>query len=317
MRDWKSGKTLSTTPLGNEPDSPYTFPYYHIHRADLISVLLNAISNEPLVTLRTNSVVDKILAHDDKVELALDGKAFTADGLIGADGIHSFVRATMFGQSKPDFTGNIAWRALVPTASLPSAVPPVAAAWWGPGKHFVHYYVRGGDWVNCVCVVEKAGWEIESWHERGDLKELKRDFAGWHPTITSLIDNMNPDACYKWALFDRPPMDQWSKGNITLLGDACHPTLPFMAQGAAMAIEDALVLSFCLKRSTSIETAFKHYESLRHERCAGIQASSRRNASVFHLRGLKAWVRNRVMIANPARKIMRDIYQYDVFSHGI
>ncbi len=111
------------------------------------------------------------------------------------------------------FTGTVAWRALVPAERLPvGLVRPVASAWWGPRKHFVHYYVRGGELVNCVCVVEKEGWEVESWNERGDRAELAEDFAGWHQTIQVLIDNMDPEACFKWALFDRPPMPGGATG---------------------------------------------------------------------------------------------------------
>ena len=163
-------------------------------------------------------------------------------------------------------------------------------------------------------MVEKKGWEIESWTERGEVDELVQEFAGWDSTIQSLIHNMNPDACYKWALFDRPPMSQWSDRRITLLGDACHPTLPFIAQGAAMAIEDALVLSICLKAGVSVQKAFIEYETLRKKRTAMIQKLSRRNAVVFHLKGIGAWARNCIMTVNPAGKLLREIYDYDVLS---
>ena len=182
----------------------------------------------------------------------------------------------------------------MPADQLPDGlVHPVAGVWWGPGKHFVHYYVRRGELVNCVCVVEKDGWEVESWTERGDLAELRNDFSGWHETIGTLIDNMDPNACFRWALFDRPPMTRWSDGRVTLLGDACHPTLPFMAQGAALAIEDAAVLARCLRAEPAEADALLRYEALRKKRTAGIQLGSRRNARVFHLRGFKAWARNR------------------------
>ena len=141
-------------------------------------------------------------------------------------------------------------------------VRPMSTAWWGPGKHFVHYYVKGGTLVNCVCVVEKAGWEVESWTEPGDLQEMKADFSGWHGDIQTLIEAADQNSLYKWALFDRPPMPSWGQGRVTLLGDACHPTLPFMAQGAAMAIEDGAVLSACLVQDSNIPVALKRYEDL-------------------------------------------------------
>ena len=190
----------------------------------------------------------------------------------------------------------------MPVESLqPNFVRPMSTVWWGPGRHFVHYYVRGGALVNCVCVVEKSGWELESWTERGAISELKADFAGWHPDIQTLIGAADTDSLYKWALFDREPMAQWGQGRVSLLGDACHPTLPFMAQGAAMAIEDGAVLAGCLSRDVEPGIGLKRYEELRRARTAQIQKGSRRNASVFHLSGVKAWLRTRAARTAGAR----------------
>ena len=224
------------------------------------------------------------------------------------------VRDDLFGPEKPTFTGNVAWRGLVPADRLPQGlIHPVASAWWGPHKHFVHYFVRRGELVNCVCVIEKEGWEVESWNERGEHAELKSDFSGWHETIQALIDNMDPQACFKWALFDRPPMQQWSIGRATLLGDACHPTLPFMAQGAAMAIEDAAVLAGCVASEDDVPAALKRYESLRRQRTARIQKGSRRNAKVFHMSGIKAWLRNRA-VGKARSNVMESLYTYDALT---
>ena len=316
MRAWNSGKVLSYSPLGRPIVDAYGFPYYHMHRADLIRVLADAASAQPNIELSTDARVDHIERRADGVSLEIGGRIFDGALLIGADGIHSVVRAELFGPEAPAFTGTVAWRALVPADRLPDGlIRPVASAWWGPHKHFVHYYVRGGELVNCVCVVEKRGWEVESWNERGDRAELKQDFAGWHETIQILIDNMDPDACFKWALFDRPPMPRWSEGRVTLLGDACHPTLPFMAQGAAMAIEDGAVLAGCLATHNDIAASLKHYESLRRQRTAGVQDGSRRNARVFHMSGLKAWLRNRALGKRPGA-IMARLYDYDALSEG-
>ena len=162
--------------------------------------------------------------------------------------------------------------------------------------------------------MEKAGWLVESWTERGEREELKRDFAGWHENVQMLIDHMEPDGCYKWALFDREPMKQWSRGKVTLLGDACHPTLPFLAQGAAMAIEDAAVLAECVSNGPDdIGAALKRYEHLRSSRTARIQKGSRRNAKIFHMGGVQAWVRNRTLLMDPAKRIMQGIYDFDVY----
>lgn len=294
MRDWKRGKVISTNPLGEAMRATYGVPYYHIHRVDLMQLLVNAAETEPRIQLYRNARVEQVQYDNDRVSVKAGGTHYDGALLVGADGIHSVVRAELFGREAPTFTGNIAWRALVPVKRLPvGLVRPMATAWWGPHKHFVHYYVGGGDLVNCVCVVEKSGWETESWTERGDHSELKADFCGWHDDLQRLIDNMDPDSCYKWALFDRPPMPRWSRGCVTLLGDACHPTLPFLAQGAAMAIEDGAVLSRCVVQGNDIAQSLLRYESLRRERTARIQAGSRRNARIFHLTGIAAWLRNR------------------------
>jgi salicylate hydroxylase len=170
--------------------------------------------------------------------------------------------------------------------------------------------VRGGSLVNCVCVVEKNGWEVESWTTPGDYDELKADFAGWHRDIHQLIDNADKDSLYKWALFDRPPMSQWGRDRVTLLGDACHPTLPFMAQGAAMAIEDSAVLAGCLEQGDPVAASLQRYEDLRRSRTAGVQNGSRRNAKMFHLSGIKAWLRNRAVRAG-GNRAMEALYSYN------
>jgi salicylate hydroxylase len=311
FRHWRTGRLISYNPLGQAALETYGAPYYHIHRADLSRILAEAAAAEPRISLRARARVSGFEQNDDAVTVQTEAGTFTGAALIGADGIHSVVRDGLFGPESPTFTGNVAWRGLVPAERLPDGlVNPVAGVWWGPGKHFVHYFLRGGELVNCVCVVEKEGWEIESWTELGDHAELKRDFTGWHPTIQTLIDNIDPDACFKWALFDRPPMPAWSTGRVTLLGDACHPTLPFMAQGAAMAIEDAAVLSRCLAKVETVAEALARYESLRKARTAGIKKGSRRNARVFHMRGIKAWARNRA--ASRARAgVMDALYRYN------
>lgn len=311
FRHWRTGRHISHNPLGQTVQDKYGAPYYHIHRADLTNVLAAAAAAEPNITLHTDLRVTGFSQSSSGVTLETDCGSHQGTVLIGADGIHSTVRANLFGEQPPTFTGNVAWRGLVPIERLPAGlIHPVAGVWWGPGKHFVHYFVRDGELVNCVCVVEKEGWQVESWTERGDHSELKSDFSGWHETIQQLIDNMDPDACFKWALFDRPPMPRWSEGQVTLLGDACHPTLPFMAQGAAMAIEDAAVLARCLKAGDNISESLFRYESLRKVRTAGIQRGSRRNARVFHMRGIKAWARN--LAADRARSgVMDSLYGYN------
>jgi len=310
FRAWKSGKVIGASPLGQSVRDEYGFPYYHVHRGDLLRVLVEAVQRSSAIELNTAS---ELTGFDqrDRVRACIGEAMHEGDALIGADGIHSAVRAGLFGDDVPRFTGNVAWRALVPADRLrPGLVRPMATAWWGPRKHFVHYYLRSGTVVNCVCVVEKTGWQVESWTEPGEFEELKRDFAGWHDDIQALIDNMDPNSLYKWALHDRAPMPRWGEGAVTLLGDACHPTLPFMAQGAAMAIEDAAVLAGCLAADDSVPAALKRYEDLRRPRTAGVQKGSRRNAKVFHLTGVPAWLRNRVA-SRAGRRTADGLFRYD------
>ena len=315
IRHWKSGRVITSSPLGDSVQQRYGYPYLHIHRADLLDLLVDSVGDEPGITLHRASEVTGITRGGTGVSVTTRaGKHFEADLLVGADGIHSVVREHLFGREKPTFTGNIAWRALVPSGRLPAGlVRSMATLWWGPGAHFVHYYVRRGELVNWVCVKEKKGWEIESWQERGDYRELKQDFKGWHSDLQLLIDNADRDSLYKWALFDRPPMPVWGRGRITLLGDACHPTLPFMAQGAAMAIEDGAVLARCLSGAASYEESLGAYGSLRRSRTADVQRGSRRNGRVFHLRGPGAWLRDRV--APRAQSNAEDwLFRYDALT---
>ena len=314
MRDWRSGQLIASTTLGAEAQTRFGFPYLHIHRADLISVLLQGVRENANIQLHIGSAVEDFSQTESQVSVTVNNQTQVADLLVGADGIHSQVRTALFGAEAPTFTGNVAWRGLVPASLLPQdLVRPVTTAWWGPGKHFVHYFVRQGELVNCVCVVEKSGWDTESWTARGDLQELQADFAGWHGTIQTLIEHMDPQACYKWALFDRSPMPQWGRGRVTLLGDACHPTLPFMAQGAVMAIEDGAVLAQCLAAEDSVAAALGRYENIRRKRTAAIQRGSRRNARVFHLDGLQARLRNSAAkFASSA--LTEGIYSHNVFA---
>ncbi len=315
MRDWRTGRIISSTVLGAHAQAKYGFPYYHVHRADLMDALVAQAREQPNVHLFPGSRCQAIVQTDSGVEVEIGSPTgqqhHTGALLIGADGIHSVTRALLFGQRAPQFTGNVAWRALVPVNRLPKGlVSPVATVWMGPGKHFVHYYVRAGSLVNCVCVVEKRGWEVESWTQRGDREELERDFGGWHDTVRTLIGNMDGEGCYKWALFDRPPMAKWGERRATLLGDACHPTLPFMAQGAAMAIEDAAVLAACVGDTHDVEQALRRYESLRRTRTSRIQLGSRSNAKLFHLRPPYSWFRNRAL-AHSRGNAMDWVFRYD------
>ncbi|MEM7018854.1 MAG: FAD-dependent monooxygenase [Pseudomonadota bacterium] len=177
LRQWSTGEVLSESPLGETLLQHFGMPYYHMHRADLMAVLAEAAEQHPDIHLHLNSRIGAFQQDESGVALQSAGKDYHGLALIGADGIHSVVRAALWGDDAPRFTGCVAWRALIDVERLPvGLVRPMSTAWLGPGGHFVHYYVRGGQLVNCVCVFEKDGWEIESWTERGDKHELQADF---------------------------------------------------------------------------------------------------------------------------------------------
>ena len=326
FRHWRRGGLITENMLGQDSAAKYGAPYYHIHRGDLLSILLQAAQADERIQLVTQAQVrgftvagQRVTVELNDVPATLSAAELCGDLLLGADGIHSKIRELLWGPSEPDFTGNIAWRALVPATQLPSElIKPVTTVWWGPHKHFVHYYVRGGDLVNCVCVVEKTGWTVESWTQPGELAELQADFRGWHDDVQQLMAQADPNSLFKWALFDRQPMPRWGQNRVTLLGDACHPTLPFMAQGAAMAIEDGAILAACLAARSGDadvdwQTALERYETLRKPRTAGVQRGSRRNAKVFHLRGVQAWLRNRAARVAQGATVDK-LYSYDPLS---
>lgn len=313
-RDWATAAVLQHVPLGPGYVEKYGAAYYHIHRADLLSLLTEAVARESAIELRLNSEVTALEQEADNVSITLaDGGRLSADVLIGADGIRSAVRTALFGPDSPRFTGNVAFRATIPVDRLPARlIEPMGYSFQGPRHHFVIYLLKGGTLVNCVAVCEQDDWRIESWTEPGDLDEFRSEFTGWHETIQTLIDNV--DHCYKWALYDRDPLPQWSVGRVSLLGDAAHPMLPYMAQGACMAIEDGYVLARCLTRSADAVAALADYEAIRRPRCSEVQLSARARAKVLHTADAKeVEARNAAYatLSDPFAQSMDRLYAYD------
>ncbi|MCW8357157.1 MULTISPECIES: FAD-dependent monooxygenase [Marinomonas] len=284
IRDYKTGEYYLRSALGSAAEARYDAPYWHLHRADLHQVLVNACVRHG-VELMLNAVVDSyeenVLLNQVAV-LLKDGREFVADVLVGADGLHSKVREQMLGKERPTFMGQVAWRGVIPVSDLKVNIKPDACVWAGPGRHFVSYFLRGGQYVNFVAVEERSDWQSESWREEGDVEELKRAFAGWHPEVSDLLTSAT--STFLWALNGRDELPTWHNGRVVLLGDACHPMLPFMAQGAAMAIEDAYVLARCL-RAYSLTDAFTYYEQARKPRATKVQKMSKTNAGLYHMHG--------------------------------
>ena len=284
LRDYKSGKALLTTKMHEVYKARYGYKYLHIHRADLINCLANS-AVEAGVKIHFNCKISSAVDMKAGVQLKKDGKIHKADALIAADGVRSSFREEIAGRSQPTFTGQVAWRGLVSASDIPPGKIPFAANnWLGPGQHFVSYFVSDGQMINFVAVQEQADWTEESWDIPAKMDELRNAFKDWDPRVKSLIE-----ACgqaYLWGLFDHPSLDKWTKGRMALLGDAAHPMLPFMAQGAAMSIEDGWVLTHCLLHNRSdIAQALRNYETLRKPRTTQLQKISRENAKLYHQSG--------------------------------
>jgi 2-polyprenyl-6-methoxyphenol hydroxylase-like FAD-dependent oxidoreductase len=283
FRRWEDGRVLSATPLGAELERAYGAPYLHAHRGQLVEQLAAAVPADRLEFGRRCAGV-RVLDERAEVEFA-DGSHVEADLVIGADGIHSAVRAAAFGAGAPSFTGHVAYRGLVPAERVAHlSLERNCTVWLGPGSHVVYYFVAAGRLLNVVCITEERSWTRECWTDEGDITQLRATFGGWHPMVTDIIDAL--DTPLKWALFDRDPLPRWSRGPVTLLGDACHAMLPYAAQGAAQAVEDAAVLATCLAALArhDIDGALARYEAMRRDRTSKIQAMSRSNGHRFHLR---------------------------------
>jgi salicylate hydroxylase len=282
QRRWDDGRTLLRTPLAESMEAAFGFPHYQMHRADLLNTLASALPAERLhIGHRFMALVD----HGDYVEATFENEThISVDALIGADGIHSAVRDVLFGPEKPHFTGCVAYRGLVPASRLTHLELEVTCqVWMGPGKHFVHYYVQNRRLVNWIVAIEQDTWTRESWTDRGEVADALAAHEGWHPQVRGILEAA--DETFIWALFDRRPMARWSVGRVTLLGDACHAMLPFMAQGAAQAIEDGATLAACLSQATAqtVPDALRRYEALRLPRASRVHGLSEINKTRFHL----------------------------------
>lgn len=282
VRLWNSGRTWKLFDLGAQSVERYGAPYFMCHRADLHSVLATAVRACDPAAIRLGARCVTFRQDDHGVTVALtNGEQLTGALLIGADGVHSGIRNALFGDDRPIFSGCVAWRGLVPIACLPPGlVRNVGTNWIGPGGHVINYLVRRGELLNFVGIVERRDWPLESWTPAGTAEECAADFDGWHDDIHTIIRNVG--VFYKWALLAREPLPRWNAGRVTLLGDAAHPTLPMLAQGGCMAIEDGLILARCLDAYNDVTVALERYEALRHERTTRLVRGAAEMAKRFH-----------------------------------
>lgn len=299
IRSFRSGRVIARPKRSGDIEERYGASFLTIHRADLLDALLAPLPDRLIHLDAACTRVEKrdgiAVAHFD------DGRSAEADIVVGADGIHSAVRDSLFGPVAPHFTGCICWRGLVPREVLADQRhAEEMTAWWGPHGHVVHYPVRRGELVNFVAHFDSDGWTDESWTYECDRSELMETYAGWNRKLLGLIEGS--EKYYKWALYDRDPLDSWTKGRITLLGDSAHPMLPYLGQGACMAMEDACILAESIGRAPDdLPAALQDYERLRKPRTTRAQNGSRFRARQNHLVSPFARLKRDIRIAYNSR----------------
>ena len=298
FRDALSGEELLRVPTGDQIKQRFGYPYAVIHRADLHNVLIDKVKTLPLATLSTGTRIESIEDHGDKVTVhTADGRSIHGRGIIGADGLWSKVRGYVAGEQKPRVSGHIAYRAVIPTAELPSHMQEnnvVLHA--GPKSHLVHYPLTRGAVYNLVVVFHSDRYE-EGWDSYGDPQELEERFRGQQPVVLDYRSRVN--AWKMWVLCDREPIRNWTRGNVTLLGDAAHPMLQYLAQGANMATEDAVVLARHLANAGddagAINAAFLAYQQERYLRTTRVQITARLYGELYHAADASADFRKQLL----------------------
>jgi len=306
-----TGEIISKIPLGEAHERQHGAPYCQFHRADLLDALAARLREIGPDVIRLNS---RALGYEETntgVMLRLqNGVTVLGDVLAGADGVKSTIRAQLLGAAKPTYTGDSAWRLTVPSGRLTAHSEREMAVWMGPDKHIVSYFLRGGELLNFVGLVETTEISEESWVSKFPWEKLKQEFVGWNEDLQAIIDAADRDECYRWSLFFRPPVENWSSQRVTLLGDAVHATLPYLAQGACMAIEDGAVLARCLEREPDVSSALQLYQRNRIDRTAKIVNGSTANRDLYHdpdQNRIRAYFRQR----DEAASRNNEIYAYN------
>ena len=321
LRRWEDDSIIRATDLDESFLSQHQVPLANVARNELVEILGNAVAARANVTLKFSTHVVKVEPGDSSSEVIFaDDSSQSFDIVIGADGIHSVVRPCVGGIDKPRFSGSAAYRALVPRSAVED-LPIDVTNRMGPDRHVVSYFIgRNRSHLNLVCISPEDSWETESWTEQGTMEDLLSRFEGWSPEFLSLLGRVE-EPIFRWALYDREPLEQWGIGTTTLLGDACHPMLPFMAQGSCQAIEDAVVLARCLSETNSSDavSALRRYEDARQGRTAQVQTSSLMNRDLFHMvDGQEQKDRDLILsISPPGMSILDWVYEYDALTVAI
>ena len=285
FRRFDTGEHLHRIPIGVRHAEMHGATYYQVHRGDLQAALVSAVTSLASEGIKLNMSARRVEDGEKSATVHFaDGNSIEADLVVGADGIKSVVRKSILGDDKPEFTGHVAWRLIVPTERIPPELRTeiVSTVWCGPKNHAVTYYIRGGTLTNFVGCVARP-WEEESWSASRPWGELDADYKGWHPMVRAIIEAADRDKCYRWALNNRKPASLWSSRHVTLLGDAVHATLPYMAQGAAMAIEDAALLARAIDIDVPLEVALRRYQDHRAPRTARVVYESTEMGSLYQI----------------------------------
>jgi salicylate hydroxylase len=317
LRNWNTGAVFSRVPRRGAYTKEFGAAYLTMHRADLIEVLRRRLPDR---VIYLGARCTEVEAGDTFARARFaDGKEIEADVIVGADGIHSAVRGSLFGPQAPRFAGCVCWRGLVPfDAFPPGTVSRDGTMYMGPKSHVIYYLVRRGELVNFVAHMEGHSWTGESWTQECDRSEVMDTYAGWHEPLLRLLGSS--ERYYKWALYDRDPLDRWTKGRVTLLGDSAHAMLPYIGQGACMAIEDGYTLAAAIARMPDeLGAALRHYEQLRLPRTRRAVLGARARGEEMHLTSPWAQLTRNVKMALKHR-LGRDktgiqlgsFYDYDV-----
>jgi salicylate hydroxylase len=317
VRAWDTGDILSKVFRKGVYQKEFGAPYLSVHRADLVEVLRQQLPDN---VIHLDARCTEVETGDNGARACFaGGEKIEADLVVGADGIRSVVRQSLFGRDAPLFTGSVCWRGLVPLDAFPPGlISTDLTLYMGPRSHVIHFMVRRGTLINFVAHVETDSWTQESWTQECERSEVMETFAGWHEPLLRLLGSS--DRYYKWALYDRDPLESWSKGRVTLLGDAAHAMLPHIGQGACMAIEDGYVLADLVSQHPdNLNEALRLYERLRVPRTRRAVLEARARGKEMHLTSRWAQIKRNVRMALQHRLggdktglKLSEFYDYDV-----
>jgi len=284
--DYKNANRLMTIPLGTDYQTRYGQPYLNIHRAELHQLLFGAVQKQSPNCIQLDQQVTKFEQDREQVIVQTSsGNYDQGELLVGADGVHSQIKSLILPSEQKRFSGNAAWRVLIPSKNLPKhLLDKQVRNFVGPKKHIVSYLINRGQYLNFVGVTPSNSPTDTSWTTESSWLTLQNDFHSWHPDVQTMIQAAEHSQVYRWNLYDQTPTSKWHSGRVVLVGDAAHAALPFMAAGATLAIEDARVLQRCIDRISQIDNALLSYTKTRYKRTRAVQKRSRAVGGIYHMR---------------------------------